>query len=258
MVHLDTSGRGQAPLGFGGGGGLGGILFPAAAAGLAGWAAFDLLAVSIPLAAATAGYIVLVIAFLIALTRNYVTHDGVVRFFLIASVFIAALTAFAAFRAGFLRFVTGDTLMIVLLLAALYFGLWAALSWLMRAVAIAAVVLLAAAPFSEEVKRNEKWMVAVEVWDQSCARARYPTTKCQVISDLTGEVLDEKGPTQASEFGSEYYTFDGNPFGKKARCEATSDQGSGVAIAEPTWIFASFAQIRLSASGESQLPCTGD
>lgn len=238
-----------------GGGGGGGFIVPLAAIGLAGWAIWDLVAVSAVLAAAAGVYVLVAAVFYYIVNDNYVSHSGLVKFLLLASVAVIAATDLFVFRSGAVRFVVADALAVVLYAGALIAGLWGVLSLLWRVVALAMLVLLIAAPFSEFVEAKEKWLLRITVRDQSCAAVAAAEVRCELVSTATGDVVGEDGPRYTSEFGVEYFVFDGSPRGKNARCFARKDpHPTGSVIVEPGWIGATEATIRVSPADR---PVTG-
>ena len=149
-----------------------------------------------------------------------------------------------------------DAVIVVLLVGALVFGLWRILSLLMRVVTVAVLAVLGAAPFTEEVSSKEQWMVLVEVRDGACARVRSPLTHCAAIWAASGEIDQDGGDQAASEYGSSYFFFDGNPAGKKARCEASKEGlGARTVVVDRAWFGPAYARIALGSTGEPAQPC---
>lgn len=240
MVYLD---RGQ---GRWTGGGAGGLVVPVAAAALAGWAAWDLFALSVVLAAGVGIYAVVAAIFYHIVSDHYAPHSSVIKILLVTSMLAAAAVDLSAFKAGFLRFIVVDVLVLLLFAGGLVLGLWGLLSLFWRAVALAMLVILIVAPFTEIVERNEKWMIRLSVRDETCVPVRSAETRCELISSLTGDVVGSAGPQASSEFGAVYFTFNGSPRGKVARCTANKNPfPSGTTTVEPGWIGATEATIRL-------------
>ena len=239
-------------MGFDGGGGIVGL----AAVVFAGWAAWQLLWVAPVLTGVVVAYVVLVAGYFWALSDDYARHEGLIKFLLIVSVLVAAGTMFFAFSVGLIRFVIGDAVLIALLIGALALGLWGVLNLFLRVVTIAALCVLIAAPFSETVERQEKWMVTAVARDGRCVAVAHALTKCQAIDAQNGDVLAERGPQYALSDGSTVFVFDGGALGKRARCEASApERGSGTAEADPAWYGAATVHVQLTRAGEEPIPC---
>jgi hypothetical protein len=224
---------GQNNQGYGGGGG-GGVIVGLAAVGLTGWSIVHLFSLSAVLAVAVAAYVIVGIVFYAVTEQKWPRNSGLIKFLLGLSIVIAALINPLAFVTGGVSFAMLDGAIFVLLSIALLIGLWAELSIALKALAIATLVVLAGAPFSEPVKRNEKWYVVAEVRDQHCSPIESALATCDAVSRATGEVVASGGEQYTDLSGTAGFRFQGNPVGKVARCSAgTSDYPSRTVIAEP-------------------------
>lgn len=241
-------------------GSSGGGVVALAAVGLAGYGAWQMFWVAPVLTGIVVAYVVLIVVYWVLINEHYPRHEGFIKFLLVLSVLAAAGTVLFAFQVGLVRFVVGDAAVVALLVGALALGLWGVLDLFMRVVTVAVLVVLIAAPFTEQVERSEKWMVTAIVRDSACIPVAYTVeAKCQVIAAQSGDILDEKGPETTLDGGRAVFIFDGNPVGKRARCEVTSIQsGSGVGEADPTWYGAATVHIQLTKPGETPATCRTD
>lgn len=222
MVFNSSNSSSSSNYSGGGGGPFGTIIVAVAAVALIGLSVVDLFALSLVMFAAIGGYLLLLAILYFWVGRNMVIHRERVQFCLFMSAIAAASINFLVFQWALAPFILVAGVAAAFFLLALVGGLFAELSGLAKVVALAVVVVLIGAPFSEPVRAKERWRVMVHVRNLSCEPLPDADAQCRMVSAANADIpLSSARNATTDANGDATVSFPGNALGKAALCEAS-------------------------------------